>query len=161
MSTDHSDCTELYVHRTGDERVSLRPVNSTESLADALSVSRGEHVWLEDVDDELDVAVSVAAARIPHRGHVHVNRCRRVTALVTFNGETKDRQFAPAVRIERVFDWAVSKRGFDLTPTDAAEHVLQITGTNIQPDLADHVGSFADDDCTVSLSLVPKIRNEG
>ena len=62
---------------------------------------------------------------------------------------------------ERVFDWAVSKRGFGLTPTDAAEHVLQITGTNVQPDLADHIGSFVDKRCVVSLSLVPKIRNEG
>jgi hypothetical protein len=125
------------------------------------SVGPNEHLWLEDAEDEIDPAQTAAIAGIPHRGHVHVSRCRQVSTQVTFNGETKERKFPPAARVDRVFDWAVSKRAFDLTPTDAAEHVLQITGTNIQPDLADHIGSFIGDHCTVALSLVPKIRNEG
>jgi hypothetical protein len=156
-----SECTELYIHRAGEDRVSLRAVDPGEKLATVASVGPDDHLWLEDVDEEIDANQSVRGAGLTHRGHLHVSRCRQVTVQVSYNGAAKDHRFRPAARIERVFDWAVSKRGFGLTPTDAAEHVLQITGTNVQPDLADHIGSFVDKRCVVSLSLVPKIRNEG
>jgi hypothetical protein len=152
---------ELFVHRPGTERVILRVVEPTVTVAEAVTLADGERVWLEETEDELDVTMTVAEARIPHRGHVHVNRCPRAATTVTYNGEEKQRTFRSSARIERVFEWAVSKRGFNLTPTDAAEHALQVAGTTTQPDPGDQVGSFVDAHCAVTFSLVAKIRNEG
>lgn len=159
--TDPGDTIELFVHRAAEPRIEIREIKRTISVGEALDVADGEHVWLEDTETEVDVRLTVVEAHIPHRGRVHINRCHEVATSVTYNGETKERTFHPATRIERVFEWAVSKHGFNLTPTDATEHVLQLSGTTIQPDQFDHIGSFVGEHCTVSFGLVAKIRNEG
>lgn len=152
---------ELFIHRPADERVELREVDTTTSVAEAVTLQDGEHVWVEESETEVDVTVSVSEAHIPHRGHVHVNRCREVRVTVNYNGRAKEHTFRPATRIERVFDWATGKDGFDLTPTDRTEEVLQICDTTIEPDDADHVGSFAVEHCSVCFNLVHKHRFEG
>lgn len=155
------DPRELYVHRRGEVRVTLVNVETDVTIATAVGIDEGESVWMEETEAELDVAMTIAEAGIPHRGKVHVGRCRKVRTKVTYNGATKEHSFHPGAKVERVFDWAVSDHGFDLTPTDAVDHELQISGTSIKPDASDHVGSFVDDHCAVAFSLVPKIRNEG
>jgi hypothetical protein len=152
---------ELYLHRRGEPRVALLDVDTAATVETALGIGDGELVWAEDSDAEIDVSLTVAAAGLRHRGHVHAGRCRKVETEVTHNSDSKQRTFQPSTRIDRVFEWAVSKRGFNLTPTDAAEHELVVSGTSIKPDPSDHVGSFIGDDCAVAFSLVPKIRNEG
>ena len=155
------DVIELYVHRPAEERIEVREIKRTVTVGEAIVIREGERVWLEETEAEMDTATTVIEAELRHRSHVHVNRCTRVKTSVTFNGVTKEREFHVSTRIERVFDWAVSKKGFNLTPTDATEHTLQVTGTTIQPDAGDHIGSFVKDHCTVSFGLVAKIRNEG
>jgi hypothetical protein len=152
---------ELYIHRSAEDRVELREVEATISVVEAVTLQDGEFVWLEESEVEVDVTATVTEAHIPHRGHVHVNRCREVRVTVNYNGRAKEHSFHPATRIERVFDWATGKDGFDLTPTDRTEEVLQICNTTIEPDEADHVGSFAKEDCSVCFSLVHKHRFEG
>lgn len=152
---------ELYVHRRGDPRVTLVDVDIAATVETALGIGSGELVGVEDSDAEIDISLTIAAAGLRHRGHVHAGRCRKVETEVTHNSVAKEHTFQPSTRIERVFEWAISKRGFNLTPTDAAEHELLLSGTSIKPDPSDHVGSFVGDDCTVNFSLVPKIRNEG
>ena len=155
------DVIELYVHRPVEERIEVREVASTLTVGEAIDACEGERVWLEETDVEIDLTVTVVEAELRHRSHVHVNRCTRVKTSVTFNGATKERDFHVSTRIERVFNWAVSKQGFNLTPTDATEHTLQVAGTTIQPDAGDHIGSFTNAHCAVSFGLVAKIRNEG
>lgn len=153
---------ELYVHRRGaDKRLELVAVTETMTIAEAVGLEDGEHVWVQETETELEVTLTLLEAGIPHREHVHVNRCRKVAVTVTYNGPSKAHTFHPSTRVEKVFDWAVSTQGFDLTPTDALDHELQITGTSIKPDGSDHIGSFVNDDCAVAFSLVAKIRNEG
>ena len=153
---------ELYIHRPGNERVELREVEATTTVVEAAAVQEGERVWLVEEDiTEVDITVTLAEAKIPHRGHIHANRCHEVATSVTFNGETKGRTFHPATRIERVHEWAVGKEGFKLDPKDAAEHALQLCNTTDQPDDADHLGSFVNNHCAVCFDLVPKHRAEG
>jgi hypothetical protein len=152
---------ELYVHRRGQVRVTLVSAETDVTIATAVGLAEGESVWMEESEVELDATTTIAEEGIPHRAKVHVGRCKKVATKVTYNGTTKERSFNPAAKVERVFDWAASKRGFDLAPTDAADHELQIGGTSVKPDASDHVGSFVDDNCAVVFSLVPKIRNEG
>ena len=155
------DMIELYVHRPTEERIEIREIKRIVTVGEAIEVGEGERVWLEETETELDTTITVIEAELPHRCHIHVNRCERVKTSVTFNGVTKEHEFHVSTRIEGVFDWAVSKEGFNLTPTDATEHALQVTGTNIQPDPGDHIGSFVKEHCSVSFGLVAKIRNEG
>jgi hypothetical protein len=159
--TDPGDTIELFVHRPTEERIEIREIKRTITVAEAVDLADGERVWLEETETEIDTTITVIEANLGHHGHVHVNRCHEVVTSVTYNGATKERTFHPATRIERVFEWAVSKHGFNLTPADATEHVLQLTGTTIQPDVHDHIGSFVGEHCSVSFGLVPKIRPQG
>jgi hypothetical protein len=153
--------TELYVHRRSEKRIELITVTETMTVADAVGLEDGECVWAEESEEELKATITLIEAAIPHRGHVHVNRCRKVEVKVTYNGVSKAHTFAPSAKVARVRKWALSKHGFDLTPTDAADHVLVFAGTTVKPDLTDHVGSFVEDDCGVAFDLVPKPRTEG
>ena len=152
---------ELFIHRAAEERVTLRTVATTVSIDTAVQLQDGEQVWLAESVEAVDVTLTLAECGIPHRGHVHVNRCAQVATSVTYNGVTKEHTFAAATRFERVFEWAVGKHGFALTPTDATEHALQISGTTQQPDDGDHIGSFVGEHCSVRFDLVPKHRFEG
>lgn len=152
---------ELYIHRCGEKRIELVTVTETMTVAEAVRLEDGEFVWVEEADEELQVSVTLVEAGIPHRGHVHVNRCRKIEVTVAYNGTSKEHTFAPAAKVARVRKWALSKQGFDLTPTDAADLVLVFAGTTVKPDLTDHVGSFVSDDCKVAFDLVPKPRTEG
>lgn len=152
---------EIYVHRPTDQRVELLAIEPTMTIAQAVALTDGESVWLEASDTVLDTNASIKDAGISHRDHLHVNRCRKVSVVVNFNGEAKSHPFSPAARIDRVFDWAVGKRAYDLTPTDATEHVLQICGSKLQPDESDHIGTFARKDCATCFDLVTKVRFEG
>lgn len=152
---------ELYIHRPGEKRIELVTVTATMTVAEAVGLEDGEFVWAEESEEELKVTLTLVEAAIPHRGHVHVNRCRKVEVTVTYNGISKEDTFAPSAKVARVRKWALSKKGFDLTPTDAADLVLVFAGTTDKPDLTDHVGSFAGKNCGVALDLVPKPRTEG
>jgi len=52
-------------------------------------------------------------------------------------------------------------KAIHMSPVDATEHVLQLTGTTIQPDAHDHIGSLVGEHCSVAFVLVPKIRPQG
>jgi hypothetical protein len=152
---------EIYIHRSGRERMQLQEVDGSTTVAEAVGLNDGEAVWLEDAEEPLDATRTVAEA-VGERGHVHVHRCRRVEVKVTFNGVTKDHSFAPGAKIKRVFRWATGKDGFPMSEEDRAEHALQLCGTDDQPDPADHVGSFVTEgNCEVCFDLVPKHRFEG
>ena len=154
---------DVFVHRRSAKRVELlEGVDDSARVVDVIEVEDGESVWLVGDEEivEVDVTVTMAEAEIPHRGHIHVNRCREVATTVHFNG-SKEHQFHPGARVKRVFEWAVGKDGFDLSPTDATEHVLQLCNSKVQPDEDDHLGSFVGNECKVCFDLVPKHRAEG
>ena len=91
---------------------------------------------------------------------LHVSRCHKVAVTVRYNGQLKERHFPPGATIERIRRW--SCRAFGLIPRDAAEHVLQIQGTNVRPDLDVHVGTLTKvGHCAVAFDLVPCKRVEG
>ena len=153
---------EIYIHRPGDEHMTLRVVESATTVREAVTLANGETVWIEDTDVVVDMDRTLKDAGIGDRCHVHVNRCNRVEVDVTFNGAEKDHKFAPATTIGRVFEWATGKQGFNLSKEDRVEHTLQLCRTNIWPRRTEHIGSFVTpDDCKVCFELVPKHRFEG
>jgi hypothetical protein len=114
----------------------------------------------DDEDNALGNATHVKHLKKEHGVRVHLHRCKHVDVHVRFNGQTVGHPFLPATTVGRVRAWAGHKLG--MTPGDIAEHVLQIDGTNVQPDIDVHVGSLTKcPQCSVTFDLVPAHRVNG
>jgi len=161
---------ELFLQGEGVHEITLIRVLQDGSVADVLAAARaiglkvpdGVSVYLEDEEDELSLGAVVASTSVRHRSRVHVNRCKKVNATVTFNGVEKSESFPPSTTMKRVKQWAVGPKGFNMSEVDAAEHVLQLTGSAERPDEDVHIGTLVrGSHCSVTFDLVPKIRVEG
>lgn len=117
-------------------------------------------VWIEDTEEPLGLDLTLAEAGVRSRSRVHVHTCRWVDVTVIYNGQSRGRRFSPSTRVERVATWAVQE--FHLPEADAAEHVLQVTGTTDQPNEDVHIGSLVHSpSCSLSFDLIPKTRIQG
>lgn len=115
---------------------------------------------VEDDDDAGSNATRVKHLKKEHGIHVHLHRCKHIVAHVRFNGQAVEHKFSPATTVGRVRDWAGHK--LHMQPGDIAEHVLQVAGTNEQPDIGVHIGTIAKcPQCSVTLDLVPAHRING
>ena len=80
---------------------------------------------------------------------------------VTFNGQSKGHEFSPATTVADVKKFAAI-REFGMKPADAAEHVLQFSGSAERPEPETHVGALVScPDCRIAFDLVPHKRVEG
>ena len=130
--------------------------------AAGLSVAEGVALSLEDEESAMDLEALIGSTSIRHRSRVHVHRCRKVAVTVSFNGVQKAETFPSAATMKRVKQWAVGKKGFEMSDVDAAEHVLQLSGSSERPDEDIHIGTLVQaPHCSVSFDLVPKVRVEG
>lgn len=114
----------------------------------------------EDEDDALARVTHVKHLKKEHGVRLHLHGCKQVEVHVRFGAEVVHHQFRPATTVGRVRLWAGHKLG--MTPGDIAEHVLQLAGTNEQPDVDTHIGVFAKcPRCSVTFDLVPAHRING
>jgi hypothetical protein len=91
---------------------------------------------------------------------IHVTRCRRIKTTVHFAHKTAEHDFAPGVRVRAVKEWAVHK--FEMAPTDAAEHVLQLCKSTERPTSDTPLQQLVHGhDCALCFDLVPEKRVEG
>jgi hypothetical protein len=119
-------------------------------------------VYTEDGDAALPADATLEAVGLGNHSSVHLSRCTRVAVMVHYNGRNLSESFGPGVPMHRVKEWAVGNKGFNLNPVDAAEHVLQLTGTSDRPDEDVHIGSLVGTtSCGVEFDLVAKVRVEG
>lgn len=119
-------------------------------------------VFAEDADEASPDGATLVAAGIGHQSSVHLSRCKRVAVTVHFNGAERSQTFGPGATMQKIKKWAVSKKGFDLAPVDAAEHVLQVTGGTDRPDEDVHIGTLVQArTCAMAFDLVAKVRVEG
>ncbi|SRR5258706_1238904 len=116
-------------------------------------------VFSEHGDKPLDRDKAFGHQGRKHKRRFIVHRCRKVEVTLHFNAETKDHAFVPAATVEHVKRWFVDKIG--MTPVDASEHVLQITGTKDRPDPDVHIGTLVSHPCALDFTLVPRKRVEG
>ena len=74
---------------------------------------------------------------------------------------SKGYEFSPATTVADVKKFAAI-REFGMKPADAAEHVLQFSGSAERPEPETHVGTLVScPDCRISFDLVPHKRVEG
>jgi hypothetical protein len=117
-------------------------------------------VFTEDADAPLGDDIAISTLDVRHGIRLHVHRCRHVEVKVSFAGRAAERSFTPAATIGRVKLWAAQE--FGLSKEDAAEHVLQISGSTVQPDPDTHVGSLVScPTCGIAFDLVPSQRING
>ena len=124
-------------------------------------LGEGASVWLENEKEPLDPEKTLAEVGVVGRCHVHVSTCKGVVVKVRFGGDSIEYLFPPASTADSILKWAASPEGFKLTDSEAAKHLLAICGTDMELDQADHIGFYADDDCSVCLDLLPRERFEG
>ncbi|MCF2523215.1 hypothetical protein [Bradyrhizobium sp. G127] len=118
-------------------------------------------LYLEDRDEPVDEKCFLRDHVGPVGIKVHLHRCAHVAVGVTFNGETVHHKFGPGATIARVKQWAAIHK-FGMTPQEAGEHVLQISGTKDRPDPGTHLGAIAScPDCRIEFDLVPNERVNG
>lgn len=151
---------QIYVHRPGADPEFME-IEEESRVALILERYDGVSVWLEDIDEEIDVSLTLREAGVGERAHVHVSRCKKIEVRVRYGGRTIERSFTPSATIQRVFDWATGGEEFDLTKAEKAKHALGICDTTTEADKADHVGKFASAECKACFDLAPKERFEG
>lgn len=153
---------ELFVHGPGAEDPALITIGVTRRVRElVLDEEPAGRVWIEEVDEEVDLDITLEEAGIRHRHHVHRGRCRRVEVFVRFNGEFI-RDFGPGTTIKTVYRWVSGPDAANLSPEQAAKHVLAVPGADHF--LADsvHIGSLVQPgSCSVTLDLLPRERFEG
>lgn len=162
---------QIFVQAQGRREIGVLELPAHATVRDLIAAAQAQgfgskdatcSVYREDAEGALSPNATLEAAGVGDRSSVHVSQCTRVAVTVHFNGAQRTATFGPGVPMHRVKQWAVGKQGFDLTPVDAAEHVLQITGTQERPDEDVHVGALAHaPTCAVEFDLVAKVRVEG
>lgn len=153
----------VYLHRPTQLEPDAVEVEVDAVIRDGLNeVDDSVSVLIEDTDEPLDVDATFDAAGVTDRIHIHIAPAVRIGVTVNYNGVPKSDEFSASSRVERVFDWAVSDKAFDLGPEDATEHALAVCGAEdpLAPDV--HLGSLPQDGPHhVCLNLVPKHRFQG
>jgi hypothetical protein len=153
---------ELYVHSAGSEDPELVEVGASALVRELVVSEEDGHVWIEEAEEELDLDITLEAAGIRHKHHIHRGRCHRIEVRVRYGGEDHEKSFSPAATIKRVFDWAAGEHAFKLSKEQRAKHVLAIPGADHFLAWTVQVGSVAEQDtCSVVLELAPRERFEG
>lgn len=149
---------DVFVHSEEQEDPALVQIEAT-ALVGTLIKEPGERIWIEQREVELDITLEAAGIR--NRHHVHCGRCEFVQVKVRFNGE-RSHDFRQITTIRTVFDWATGPGAFNLTPEQKAKHVLARPGADHFLDWGVHVGSLVGvGSCEVVLDLLPKERFAG
>jgi hypothetical protein len=163
---------KIVFQREGAALVLVGDVKSQQTVGEALKALGvtdivRDLIHAEDYDGPVELTMPVQAL-VSGKGEggpalvrLHQGRCQRVSANVTFNGVTKSRDFPPVTRVGHVHQWA-THNAFEMSPRDAAEHVLELEGGDERPDADAQIGTLtACTVCVVAFDLVPFKRVEG
>jgi hypothetical protein len=153
---------ELFVHAPEHEHPEIVEIEATALVRSLLVESNPDgRVWLEEVDEEIDLDITLEQAAIGHHHHVHRGRCRRVEVTVRFNGD-HERAFGPATTIKMIHKWACGPQLANMSKEQAATHVLAVPGADHFLEDGVHIGSLVvGHSCMVKLDLLPRSRFEG
>lgn len=153
---------ELFTHSAGVENPEIVEVEATALVRTLLVEGDADGpIWLEEVDEEVDLDITLEAAGIRHHHHVHRGPCHRIEVIVRWNGD-HEQDFGPATTTKTVEKWAFGPKVANLSPEQAAQHVLAVPGADHFLEAGVHVGSLVTKgSCRVTLDLLPRSRFEG
>ena len=117
------------------------------------------HLYVEDEDTDFEEHFK-SLKKVPNGLRVHLHRLKGIEVVVRYGGQDVRRTFRPSATIERVKRWATHELG--LAPADAAELMLQISGTDMRPDADIHIGVLVKLPAkAITFDLVPSPRVNG
>lgn len=117
-------------------------------------------LFVEDCEEPLDLAL-IVENRMTDKVH-HVHRTRKIDVGVFYQGRQIYRQFAPSVRVQRVLDWAVGSKGFNIDPVIAPEMELALHGETTPLPKNAHIGRYVrHPHCELALDLIRGIVPNG
>jgi hypothetical protein len=157
---------EVYVHGEGSREPKLVKVSEDATLREVAEAAgchleRVEDLFIgrQDDDDPCHSEDPLHKAKVGHRHHIHCHRCKKIHVSVLYNGIQKEREFSPAVRLDRVLRWATHE--FGLHGQDAADMALFLPGETQPLDGDIHIGSLASfPHCRVAFTMnVPVLVN--
>jgi hypothetical protein len=114
-------------------------------------------IFVEDEDDEhaLEKLEQVAEGL-----RVQLHRLKSIDVIVRYASRDVRRSFRPSATVGRVKKWATHELG--VAPSDAAELMLQIRGTDNRPDADIHIGTFVKAPMHIlEFDIVPSPRVNG
>lgn len=115
------------------------------------------YLFVEDEDNEHAVD---KLEQIDEGLRVHLHRLKSIDVIVYYAGKDVRRSFRPSTTVGRVKKWSTRELG--IAPTDAAELMLQIKGSDIRPDSDIHIGTLVKSpEHTLEFDLVPSPRVNG
>jgi hypothetical protein len=153
-----------FIHTTGTTELTVVDVEPETTAADIAAAhgAADSLLFVDDNEEPLTPTTVLSAAGVGDDSHLHVARCKRVTATVNFKEDQKSHDFPPNVAMKAVFEWATGPKGFALSAADKAEHMLVIADTETQVDEDAHLEAYVvGDACAAEFDLVPKHRFEG
>ena len=157
---------KLFLQFEGHRPIELIQLPESATAGDVLRAAAGHgaiveeaFVFLVDIEEPLDPDESLHARGVKDRHRVHVHRCRKVKVALTFVDTTAHHEFVPSATVETVKRWFVHH--LKMSSVDAAEHVLQVSGTTERPDPDVQIGSLVHGACALAFTLVPTKRIEG
>lgn len=118
-------------------------------------------LFLEDEDDPIEDGFKLEKHKKPTGIKAHIHPCRHIEVSVTFNGRVVHHKFSPSTTVAKVKHWAAVTQ-FKMSPEEAGEHVLQISGTHDRPKPGTHLGALAAcKECRLAFDLLPDERING
>lgn len=155
---------ELFVHTEGGEDPDIVNVEVTDKVRTLMLETEPDgRIWIEEVDEEIDLDITFEEAGIGHRHHVHRGRCHRIKVVVQFNSVDFTHEYGPGTTIRTVKHWATGPEAANLSAEQRAKHVLALPDADHY--LADgvHIGSLLTKDgpCEIVLNLLPEDSFEG
>ena len=98
---------EVFVHSSGNEQPEVVEIEEVALIRTLIVESEPDSgIWLEEIDEEIDLDITIEVAGIRHHHHVHRGHCRRVEVTVRFNGVSHEHEYGPATTIKTVRTWA-------------------------------------------------------
>ncbi len=169
---DAKDQIQLFIQGEGVPKITLVKLGPRDTVADIVKIAR-EHglsaledlevcVFFENADVPLELDLKIDEVGLTARSRLHIHRCKSVEVTVNHNQDQRKGFFPPSATVAWVKEWAVGKDQYDMSPVDAAEHVLKVCTSGNQPDEEVHIGTLVKfPDGTLCFDLVPKQRVEG
>ncbi len=154
---------EILVHSPGGESPEVVEREDTALVRELLVAGDADgHIWVQEIDEEIDLEITLEAAGIRHHHHVHRGHCPRVEVVVRWAGTEYGHEYGPGTTIKTVEKWAFGPDVANLSPEQAAKHVLAVPRADHFLDAGVHVGSLvAPGSCKVVLDLLPRSRFQG
>jgi len=150
----------IHTYSAGGGAATTVEAEPTTTLREILVIEAEERVYRVGNETEVDLELTVVELFGERPGHVLRHPCRTVAVTVTYGGIDTVIKEHPAALLRTVRTKAIDE--FKIPPSDAADLVLRLAGSDVDLSLIEPVGAVtAQHTCAAALDLVHPFRPQG